>query len=59
MDDKHLPLVVDFLNFRPAKVMRLPRALKRQNPAMINAQIELRTFVILRVNVKHKFITKK
>lgn len=56
MNDKHLPLVIDFLYLGPAEVMRFARSLKCQNAAVVYTQVELRPSVILNKEYNFPYI---
>lgn len=47
MNNEHLALVVDLLDLRPAEVIRFARALKREDPAVVDAEVQRRALVIL------------
>lgn len=47
MDYEHFALVVDLLNLRPAEVIRFAGTLEREDPAVVDTQVQRRTLVIL------------
>lgn len=47
VDDEHFPFVIDFVDVRPAEVVRLPTTLEREYPAVVDPQIQLAPPVVL------------